>query len=160
MGPNGVISDSRSSAMSEGSGGECETSSTYALSRLRKSFLSRFVFLQLYASIRVCTEHSGPSWVSACARRESSGISMYFIGTRLEADGGDTTEVEMCSGLRGMTGYWARRRVKGYWMKRGVERTVSIARVNIGDSATVLKGAYKRRQRVLRKDAAAQYPRD
>lgn len=32
--------------------------------------------------MRVWTEHSGPSWVSACARRDSCGNSMYFIPAR------------------------------------------------------------------------------
>lgn len=51
----------------------------YADSRDLKSFLSRLMFLREYASSLVCTEHSEPSTVSALARRESSGYSMYFI---------------------------------------------------------------------------------
>jgi len=37
------------------------------------------MFLQLYTSMRVCTEHSGPSWVRDWASRERAGYSMYFI---------------------------------------------------------------------------------
>lgn len=78
IGPNGVgSSGSRSSH--EGRGGEEAASSVYACSRDLKSFLSRLMFLHEYASIRVWTEHSGPSCVNACARRDSCGNSMYFI---------------------------------------------------------------------------------